>query len=210
MKDLPGTLLVATIWAYWFGVGVMIVRVRRESRTLGGLVPELRVEQFLWLLWVPLVGAWIVVPYLSLTHAHALWSIPAFAHSNSAYMAARALAAAVAVASLLLTSLCWSRMGRNWRMAVSTEKKGELITDGPFRRVRHPIYALSRLLMACSVVVVPTWPMLALAALHFALTQIKARHEESHMLRVHGNAYREYLDRVGRFVPKRPRSRRES
>ena len=33
---------MATIWAYWFGVGMMIARVRRETRTLAGLVPEQR------------------------------------------------------------------------------------------------------------------------------------------------------------------------
>ena len=57
MRDFPGILLVATIWAYWFGVGAMIARVRRETHTLAGLVPEQRQERWLWLLWVPLVAA---------------------------------------------------------------------------------------------------------------------------------------------------------
>ena len=33
--DVPGVLLTATIWAYWIGVGAMIVRVRRH-RAPGG------------------------------------------------------------------------------------------------------------------------------------------------------------------------------
>jgi len=203
VRDLPATLLVATLWAYWFGVGMMIASVRRESRTLGGLVPELRIEQYLWLLWVPLVIAWLVVPYLSLTHARAPWGLPEFARSSPAYAALRWLAAIAGVASLLATSVCWSRMGRNWRMAVNTKKKGQLITDGPFRHVRHPIYALARSLMVCSLIIVPTWPMLVLAGVHFALTQLKARHEESHLIGVHGDAYRRYLERAGRFLPRR-------
>jgi len=106
-----------------------------------------------------------------------------------------------AVICLLLTSLCWSRMGTRWRMDVSREGKEELITDGPFRHVRHPIYALSMLLMACSVIVVPTVPMLIVGALHFTLMQIKARNEERHLIDVHGEVYRRYLARTGRFVP---------
>jgi len=199
MRDLTGILLVATIWAYWFGVGIMIGRARRDTHRLGGLFPEQRPEQFLWLLWIPLVAAWNVVPYLALTHSQGPWAPPAFAREES-YELVRWLAVACALASLLATSLCWARMGRHWRMDVTAEK-GELITDGPFRHVRHPIYAMQRLLMLASIAIVPTWPMLALVAVHFALTQVKARYEERQLTAVHGSAYRDYAGHTGRFVP---------
>jgi protein-S-isoprenylcysteine O-methyltransferase Ste14 len=80
-------------------------------------------------------------------------------------------------------------------------EKGELITDGPFRHVRHPIYALQRLLMLASLAIVPTWPMLALVLVHFVLTQVKARYEERQLTAVHGSVYRDYAERTGRFVP---------
>ena len=201
MRDLPGTLLVATIWAYWFGVGIMIGRARRDTRRLGGLLPEQRPEQYLWLLWIPLVAAWNIVPYLALWHANAPWALPAFARQES-YELVRWIAVLCALASLLATSLCWARMGRHWRMDASVEK-GELITDGPFRHVRHPIYALQRLLMLASLAIVPSWPMLALVAVHFVLTQVKARYEERQLTAVHGSAYRDYAGRTGRFVPAR-------
>jgi protein-S-isoprenylcysteine O-methyltransferase Ste14 len=76
-----------------------------------------------------------------------------------------------------------------------------LITDGLFRYVRHPIYALSMVLMACSMIVVPTPPMLVIGVVHFLLLQIKARNEERHLLGVHGDAYGRYLARTARFVP---------
>ena len=201
MRDLPGTLLVATIWAYWFGVGIMIGRARRDTRRLGGLLPEQRPEQYLWLLWIPLVAAWNIVPYLALWHANAPWALPAFARQES-YELVRWIAVLCALASLLATSLCWARMGRHWRMDVSAEK-GELIIDGLFRHVRHPSYALQRLLMLASLAIVPSWPMLALVAVHFVLTQVKARYEERQLTAVHGSAYRDYAGRTGRFVPAR-------
>ncbi|MGA8034043.1 MAG: isoprenylcysteine carboxylmethyltransferase family protein, partial [Casimicrobiaceae bacterium] len=77
-----------------------------------------------------------------------------------------------------------------------------LITDGPFRRIRHPIYAFSILIMIASAVVLPTPSMIALAALHLSLMNIKARNEEAHLARMHGDAYLRYLDRTGRFLPR--------
>jgi|SRR5208283_2401981 len=203
MKDLPGVLLTATIWSYWFGVGLMIRRARRKTHRLAGLVPEQPVEQLMWIVWLPLVALWIVLPYLALVRGQGLvGAVPAFTRSDG-YASLRWVAAIGAVACLLLTSVCWSRMGLHWRMDVPLEGEVPLITDGPFRYVRHPIYSLSMLLMICSAVVVPTVPMLGIAIVHLTLMLLKARHEEGHLLRLHGEAYRAYLARTGRFFPKR-------
>jgi protein-S-isoprenylcysteine O-methyltransferase Ste14 len=128
--------------------------------------------------------------------------MPVFVHQSAGYVALRWIAAVCALICLLLTSVCWSRMGTHWRMAVSVKGEEELITDGPFRHVRHPIYALSMLLMICSAIVVPTVPMLVVAIVHLVLMQLKARNEENHLLAVHGDLYRRYLARTGRFLPK--------
>lgn len=203
MKDLPGVLLTATIWSYWFGVGLMILRARRKTHRFAGLVPEQPLERLMWIVWLPLVALWIVLPYLALVRTQGLvGNVPAFARSDS-YALLRWVAAIGGVACLLLTSLCWSRMGRHWRMDVPLKGEVPLITDGPFRYVRHPIYTLSMLLMICSAVVVPTVPMLGIAIVHLVLMQLKARHEERHLLRLHGEVYRSYLARTGRFLPKR-------
>lgn len=202
MRDLPGVLLTATVWAYWLGVGMMIVHARRKTHRLAGLVPEQRLERFMWIVWVPLVAAWITLPYLALVRMQTLLAMPVFVHQSVGYFWLRWIAAVCAVICLLLTSVCWSRMGTRWRMAVSLKGEEELITDGPFRLVRHPIYALSMLLMICSAIVVPTLPMLAVAIVHLVLTQLKARNEENHLLTVHGDVYRRYLAQTGRFFPK--------
>jgi len=203
MRDLPGVLLTATVWAYWLGVGMMIVGAHRKTHRLAGLVPEQRLERFMWIVWVPLVAAWVSLPFLALVRTHALLAMPVFVHQSAAYAWLRWIAAVCAVICLLLTSVCWSRMGTHWRMDISLKGEEELITDGPFRHVRHPIYALSMLLMICSAVVVPTLPMLVVAIAHLVLSYFKARNEENHLLTVHGDLYRRYLARTGRFFPKR-------
>ncbi len=200
--DVPGWVLTATIWAYWIGVGAMIVRVRRHTRKVVGVVPEQPLERAMWLVWVPLVAAWAVLPWLALQREAAPWGLPAFARGDGGYAALRWAAAAVAVACLAGTVKCWVRMGKDWRMAVTSERDQALITDGMFRRVRHPIYALSILLMAATMAIVPTAPMLALGAVHIGLMVVKARNEERHMLASHGDAYARYLASTGRFFPR--------
>jgi len=202
IRDIPGAMLAATIWTYWLGVGLMVFRVHRKSRRLGGLVPEQPVERLMWIIWVPLVTAWLTLPYLSLVRRNAWLHTPAFALTDPVYSGLRWAAAAVALLCLLLTAWCWARMDANWSMAVSERERGELIADGLFSRVRHPIYALSIKLMLCSAVIVATPPMVAIAVVHIVLTYFKARNEERHMLKMHGDAYARYVRRTGRFIPR--------
>jgi protein-S-isoprenylcysteine O-methyltransferase Ste14 len=200
--DVAGVVLTATIWAYWIGVGAMIVRVRKHARKAAGVVPEQSLERFMWVIWVPLVAGWILLPWQALERADGLLGLPAFARGGGAYAWLRIVAALVAVACLAGTIKCWSRMGKDWRMAVTPGEDQSLITDGMFSRVRHPIYALSILLMLCTMVVVPTVPMLVLGLVHIALMVVKAVNEERHMLARHGATYAQYLEATGRFLPR--------
>lgn len=201
MADLPLGILTATVWTYWFCVGFMIVRIRRKSRKLVGIVPEQALERRMWLVWVPLVVLWATLPWLAQRHATGLLALPEFARGSAVYGGVRLGAALVAVVCLVQTIRCWIRMGSDWRMEASRDNT-KLITDGLFRHVRHPIYAFSVLLMLCSALILPSLPMLAVAAVHVLLMNLKARNEERHLLQTHGEDYARYLARTGRFFPR--------
>jgi len=164
-------------------------------------VPEQGLERAMWLVWVPLVAAWCALPWLALHRAEGLTALPAFARADG-YAIVRWTAAVLGAACLAGTVKCWAHMGKDWRMAVTAEPDQALITDGLFARIRHPIYAFSILLMLCTMVVVPTLPMLALGVVHVVLMVLKAHNEERHMLAVHGDQYARYLARTGRFLPR--------
>src|SRR5580765_4964355 len=87
MQDVPLAVLTATICCYWIGVGVMIVRVRRETRRNAGPVGEQRFERFsfMWLVWVPLVTGWIIVPWATLARSAKVPALPDFATSEPVY-----------------------------------------------------------------------------------------------------------------------------
>ena len=192
--------LVASVWTYWFIVGAMSLSVRRRTRRLAGVVPEQTLERAMWLVWVPLVVMWMALPMAAL-HSRAVGlALPAWA-GEGGYAVVRGVAGALAVVALVATIECWKRMGRSWRMAVTPGERTELVTTGLYRAIRHPIYALSILLMASTAVVLPTPPMIAVALVHLTLMIIKARNEERHLLATHGDAYAAYLARTGRFLP---------
>lgn len=201
MRDFPLYILIAIVWAYWIGVAVMVRRVRTRNRKLAGLAPQQPLERLLWLIWVPLVTAWMWLPYLATFKSHPLLAVPQFA-LHGPFAALRWAAAGVALLCFLLTTRCWARMGNDWSTVVRLDKKTPLITDGLFARVRHPIYALSMLLMLCSAIIVATLPMIAIALVHVALMVVKARNEERFLLQAHGEAYERYCRKTGRFFPR--------
>ena len=92
-------------------------------------------------------------------------------------------------------------MGKSWRMGIDPYEKTALIFTGPYAYVRHPIYALSSLLMIATVIVVPTPIMFAIAAVHLILLQWEASREEQNLSRIHGPQYDDYRASTGRFFP---------
>jgi len=200
MRDIPLLILTLAVSGYWVGVARMVIRVQHKTRRGVGLVPEQARERLMWLVWAPLVVAWIALPWIALNRTEALWTAPATI--GPVFAVLRWCAAAMGLGCLVLTWRCYARMGEHWRMDVAVDAKSVLITDGPFLRIRHPIYAYQALLMICSAMVLPTPPMIALAVIHLALVNAKARNEERHLLATHGESYARYVARTGRFVPR--------
>jgi len=93
-------------------------------------------------------------------------------------------------------------MGNAWRVGVAEDEHTELVTTGPFRLVRNPIFTAIVTAFAGMALAVPN--VIALAGLGaFTLgVQLQVRRvEEPHLRREHGQAYERYAADVGRFVP---------
>jgi protein-S-isoprenylcysteine O-methyltransferase Ste14 len=93
-------------------------------------------------------------------------------------------------------------MGASWRIGVDRTQRTELVAHGPFRYVRNPIFGAMCVTGAGLVLIAPSWLALAAYALLWIALELQVRGvEEPHLLRTHGDAYRTYAARTGRFLP---------
>jgi protein-S-isoprenylcysteine O-methyltransferase Ste14 len=93
-------------------------------------------------------------------------------------------------------------MGDAWRADVDPEATTDLVTTGPFAVVRNPILAGTAMTALGLVLVVPNVLSAAMLVAFVVALEIQVRLvEEPYLRRVHGDAYRAYAGRTGRFVP---------
>ena len=93
-------------------------------------------------------------------------------------------------------------MGASWRIGVDPEETTDLVTGGVFNLCRNPIYTFMVIAWAGFALLVPTWLAAAAGVLLIVGLEIQVRLvEEPHLLRTHGEPYRAWASRVGRFVP---------
>jgi protein-S-isoprenylcysteine O-methyltransferase Ste14 len=203
IEDPQAFALILTIWLYGASAGLMLLRARWKYGHGIGLVPRERFERWLWLACVPLLVVWILMPGLALKRRHEWLVIPELVRHDPVLFWVRWLAAAGAMLSLVVVVGCWWRMGQSWRVAVMPGEKTALVTDGLYATIRHPIYAFNIVLVLCSIVVVPTIPMVLVATPLIGFMLVKARREERFMRETHGQIYIDYCDRTGRFFPRR-------
>lgn len=108
-----------------------------------------------------------------------------------------------AVLLLGLAFACWARvtLGRNWSATVQLKRDHELVTAGPYRRVRHPIYTGMLAGVLGSALVIGEWRGLVALVLVAAGFWYKLRHEESWMREQFGATYEDYMRRTKALLP---------
>jgi protein-S-isoprenylcysteine O-methyltransferase len=92
-------------------------------------------------------------------------------------------------------------IGTNWSGTITIKDRHELVQGGPYRIVRHPIYAGMLLAYLGTAIVhgeIRGLIGLLLLALGFGL---KLRMEEAFMIQQFGSAYNDYKQRVKALVP---------
>ena len=205
LQHVPTLIVGLTVTAYWSYVARMVRRVRRNAGHVGKvLVPAQLREKLMWVVWVPVIGGWFCTPLkvaFGFVGRFDQMVLPPESAAGTTSLVIRFVAAGLAIGCLAASIVTWRYMGEQWRMGIDPTQKLRLLVDGPFAKVRHPIYALSILLMLCSVVVLSCPTMLLLAAIHIALMHVKARNEERFLLQTQGAPYAEYCRKTGRFVP---------
>jgi protein-S-isoprenylcysteine O-methyltransferase Ste14 len=97
----------------------------------------------------------------------------------------------------------WARLtlGRNWSGVVTLKRGHELISDGPYALVRHPIYTGLLTMFVATVIVLGHVAGIIAVPFVFVSLWIKLRYEEKLMLKQFPNEYAAYQQRVKRIIP---------
>lgn len=109
----------------------------------------------------------------------------------------------VALAAAAGTLFVWAvhHLGRNLTDTVVTRREHTLVTTGPYRYVRHPFYVACWLGAPGSGLAMANWFFLVVGGVAIGLLMARTRIEEAKLIERFGDLYRDYMKRVGRFVP---------
>jgi protein-S-isoprenylcysteine O-methyltransferase Ste14 len=195
---VPGVALLLWLVFGLFALGGRILlQLRRHgsSGVVGVSGTPGSIEWWGGLLFVAALAAGGAAPVLELTDV----VDPIEAFDANAVQAAGLVLYALGLAVCVGAQLA---MGASWRIGVDKSERTDLVTDGPFAIVRNPIYSGVIPLVAGLTLLAPNPVAIAAFVVLVAAFEIQVRLvEEPYLLRAHGDAYREYASRVGRFVP---------
>jgi protein-S-isoprenylcysteine O-methyltransferase Ste14 len=109
---------------------------------------------------------------------------------------------ALALFGLVLTVWAQLDMGDSWRVGMDANETTALVHTGMFGRIRNPIYTAMLTFDLGIALLTPNMVTVAGLIVAVVALQVQVRRvEEPYLLSKHGDAYRRYSARVGRFIP---------
>jgi protein-S-isoprenylcysteine O-methyltransferase Ste14 len=117
-------------------------------------------------------------------------------------LACRWTGVAIGATCLPLTYWLFSSIGTNITQTVETRREHELITDGPYRYVRHPLYTVGVAMFFSFALMAANWFIGVATALVLIMLVIRLPKEEQKLIERFGDEYRQYMSRTGRLLPR--------
>jgi len=194
----------------WFALASLVgcfgvsVYYRRRARVAGGAIPRGR-ERPLLILGRVAVALPLFLGVLTYV-------------ANPRWMAWSALAlpawvrwTGVVLGLAMVPAAYWAfrTLGRNVSETVLTREHHELVTTGPYRVIRHPLYAMGIGLFLAVGLMAASWFILLFALIVVAsIRLVVVPLEERELEAKFGDAYRRYRERTGALVPRLTSGRR--
>ncbi|MCI0555260.1 MAG: isoprenylcysteine carboxylmethyltransferase family protein [Anaerolineae bacterium] len=140
-----------------------------------------------------------------------LWFSPLVYLINPAWMAwskiglpdwVRWLGVGIGIFCTLGIYWLFSSIGSGITPTSATRKEHKLVTSGPYRWVRHPLYTVGSSMFIAFGMMADNWFIALLGILAFIGMAIRTLKEEANLIEKFGDEYRDYMKRTGRFFPK--------
>ncbi|CAG0927134.1 protein-S-isoprenylcysteine O-methyltransferase [Thermoflexales bacterium] len=113
------------------------------------------------------------------------------------------LGAVIFVATLWLLWRAHADLGLNWSPTLQITQAHQLVTQGVYHYIRHPIYAAMWLWGIAQVLLLQNWIAGPATLLFYGIVYFRRTpREEQMMLDRFGDEYRAYMQQTGRVIPK--------
>jgi len=109
----------------------------------------------------------------------------------------------IALTGFVLLQWAQNTLGKSWSDTPRMMKEQALITSGPYRIIRHPIYTAFILILGSTLFISANW-LIGLSWIGMTVLESisRIRFEEGLMLEYFGEQYREYMKKTERLFPK--------
>ncbi|MEM8663252.1 MAG: protein-S-isoprenylcysteine O-methyltransferase [Pseudomonadota bacterium] len=142
----------------------------------------------LGMVWLPIVA--IATPFLDF----AAYTPP---------LPAIAIGVLISIIALWLFYRSHTDLGAYWSPVLEIRENHALVTDGVYRRMRHPMYTAIFLWTCAQALILGNWIAGPSGMITFIiLYAIRVGPEEKMMVETFGDEYRDYCRRTGRLLPK--------
>lgn len=195
------TLFRLILTAIFVSIMALAVTYRRKAEPVGGKVSAAEAkaqEGALIFYWLRGLGVllWIGTPiYLIVPSAFAWAAVPV-------PLWLRWVGVGIAVTLPFLVAWAQRSLGNNVTKTVVTKQEHALVTSGPYRWIRHPLYTFAFLFFMCLSVIAANAYFAAVITLGYIPLMLRTRQEEAMLAERFGDEYRAYVKRTGRFFPR--------
>ncbi len=107
-------------------------------------------------------------------------------------------------AALMIPSIVWMflSIGNNVTATQSTRQDHKLVTSGPYRWIRHPLYTFGFIFFCGLTCLTAMWWLGVSMIPPMIILMLRTPIEERRLIEAFGDEYRNYMKRTGRFFPK--------
>ena len=117
--------------------------------------------------------------------------------------AVRWLSVGLGFVSMWLVYWTFAALGESTTPTVMTKASHQLVTNGPYRWIRHPIYTSVSIYFISLSLIAASWFLLLDSLLGIAIMiTVLTKREEEMLIRKFGNTYIEYMSHTGRYLPR--------
>lgn len=196
---VPAGFRVAFISIFLLALGISGF-FRRRARAESETIPRRREGSFALLarlsMALPVLGSILLYTFAPRWMTWASVPVPAWVRWIGVFLGL-----------VCLPFLAWvlQSIGENISETVLTKSEHRLVTSGPYRWVRHPLYSAGLLLILGLALIAGSWFMAVLWLIGVVVFRwIVIPAEEDNLISKFGDGYREYRARTGALVPRIP------